>query len=329
MKGVYMADNKETKPKSFKIDDETADRFKEISVMIGGNQQVAMSKLIEAFEFQSGKAVLTEKRSDIEQFEKYVNALTRMFMGSLEENQIITETVRTEFDALLKSKDITIQDLQEKLTVAKQLKEDAIIKAKTFADENMHLNGTIESLTNEYTGKLSDMQEALKDKTDLTDNLRAFNMELRNKLEAMQQEHEQFKVVFAELDALKHTHEQLEKGMADLQRSNSDMHKQLDRDSKEYEKILANQNKEYEKALADQKQHEVDALERLREQAEFTQDKAILEIEKKHHEQMEKLKGQIELTKDQKQAEVDKYQQKYLVLLEQIKNQAKAKTIND
>ena len=131
-----MADGKELKPKSFRIDDETAEKFKEISNTIGSNQQETLAKLIEAFEFQSGKAILTEKKADIEQFEKYVSAITRMFMGSLEDNQNITETVRTEFDALLKSKDTTIQDLQEKLTVAKQLKEDATLKAKTHADEN-------------------------------------------------------------------------------------------------------------------------------------------------------------------------------------------------
>ena len=112
-----MADDKVLKPKSFRIDDETADKFKEISAAIGGNQQETLAKLIEAFEFQSGKAILTEKKADIEQFEKYVTAITRMYMSSLEDNQNITETVRTEFDALLKSKDATIQDLQENFVI--------------------------------------------------------------------------------------------------------------------------------------------------------------------------------------------------------------------
>ena len=103
-----MAEGKELKPKSFRIDDETVERFKEISASIGGNQQETLAKLIEAFEFQSGKAILTEKKADIEQFEKYVSVLTRMYMSSLEDNQNLTETVRTEFEALLKSKD-TIQ----------------------------------------------------------------------------------------------------------------------------------------------------------------------------------------------------------------------------
>ena len=98
-----MADDKALKPRSYRINDETAEKIKEIAASIGGNQQETLAKLIEAYEFQSGKAVLTEKKSDIEQFEKYVNAIIRMYMGSLEDNQNITETVRTEFDALLQS----------------------------------------------------------------------------------------------------------------------------------------------------------------------------------------------------------------------------------
>ena len=40
---------------------------------------------------------------------------------ALEDNQNITETVRTEFDTLLISKDAIIQDLQSQLTASKQL----------------------------------------------------------------------------------------------------------------------------------------------------------------------------------------------------------------
>lgn len=43
-----MADGKELKPKSFRIDNETAEKFKEISNTIGGgNQQETLAKLID------------------------------------------------------------------------------------------------------------------------------------------------------------------------------------------------------------------------------------------------------------------------------------------
>ena len=294
-----MADGKELKPKSFRIDDETAEKFKEISNTIGGNQQETLAKLIEAFEFQSGKAILTEKKADIEQFEKYITAITRMYMGSLEDNQNITETVRTEFDALLKSKDTTIQDLQEKLTVAKQLKEDATLKARTHADENARLNSVIDSLNNEYNSKMDDMQSMLSDKDSLNKALTDSCNDLKAKIEGMKEAAEQSAILRKELDQLKQAHEKVVREQSDL------------------EKQMRQEQTAHEKTVLELKQHEADALERLKEQLQLAQDKAILQIEKSYQEQMQKLKAD-------KQAEVDKYQQKYFDLLEQMKTQTAA-----
>lgn len=294
-----MADGKELKPKSFRIDDETAEKFKEISNTIGGNQQETLAKLIEAFEFQSGKAILTEKKADIEQFEKYITAITRMFMGSLEDNQNITETIRTEFDALLKSKDATIQDLQEKLTVAKQLKEDATLKARTHADENARLNEVIDSLNNEYNSKMDDMQSMLSDKDNLNKALTDSCNDLKAKIEGMREAAEQSAILRKELDQLKQEHEKVIREQSDL------------------EKQMQQEQTAHEKTVSELKQHEADALERLKEQLQLAQDKAILQIEKSYQEQMQKLKAD-------KQAEVDKYQQKYFDLLEQMKTKTAA-----
>lgn len=292
-----MAEGKELKPKSFRIDDETAEKFKEISNTIGGNQQETLAKLIEAFEFQSGKAILTDKKADIEQFEKYVSAITRMFMGSLEDNQNITETVRTEFDALLKSKDATIQDLQEKLTVAKQLKEDATLKARAHADENARLNNVIDSLNNEYNSKMDDMQSMLSDKDNLNKALTDSCNDLKAKIEGMKDAAEQSAIFREELEQIKKEHEK------------------IIREYSELEKQMQQEQTANEKAVSELKQHEADALERLKEQLQIAQDKAVLQIEKSYQEQIQKLKAD-------KQSEVDKYQQKYFDLLEQMKSQA-------
>lgn len=163
---------KELKPKSFRIDDATAEKIKEISNSIGGNQQETLSKLIEAYELQSGKAVLAEKKADIEQFERYITALTRMYMTSLEDNQNVAETVRTEFDALLKSKDAVIQDLQSQLAAAKQSVLQSTEKVKQHVDEIRSLTDLVENLERE----LSDMQNMLDDKNQLNKTLTdAFN----------------------------------------------------------------------------------------------------------------------------------------------------------
>lgn len=299
-----MADGKELKPKSFRINDETADKFKEISANIGGNQQETLAKLIEAYEFQAGKATLTDKKADIEQFEKYVNALVRMFMGSLEDNQNITDTVRTEFDAQLKSKDTTIQDLQSQLTVAKQLKEEAITRAKAHADENARLNGVIDSLNTEYNSKMDDMQSMLADKDSLNKALTDSCNDLKHKVESMTDDVGQMTTLQKSLDELQKKHHEISVKADTLQAD------------------LSNEKSKHEQIIIELKKHESDALERVREQAQITLDKAILEVEKKYQEQIQSLKAE-------KQAEVDKYQQRYFDLLEQIRNNSAAVEVEE
>lgn len=289
-----MADGKELKPKSFRIDDETAEKFKEISNTIGGNQQETLAKLIEAFEFQSGKIVLTEKKADIEQFEKYVTAITRMFMGSLEDNQNITETIRTEFDALLKSKDAVIQDLQDKLAAADQMKEDAVLQAGASADENARLNEAVDSLNSEYKLKIDDMQSMLSDKDNLNKALTDSCSGLKARIEGMKEAAEQSAALRKELEQLKQDYEKVIREQSAL------------------EKQMQQEQDAHEKTVSDLKQHEADVLERLKEQLQLEKDRAILQIEKSYQEQTQKLKAD-------KQAEVDKYQQKYFELLEQMK----------
>ena len=292
-----MADGKELKPRSFRIDDTTIEKFKEISNIIGGNQQETLAKLIESFEFQSGKAVLTEKKADIEQFEKYITAITRMFMGSLEDNQNITETVRTEFDALLTSKDAVIQDLQEKLTAAKQVKEDATLKARTHADENARLHEVIDSLNHEYNTKMDDMQSMLSDKDNLNKALTDSCNELKAKIEGIREAAAQSAALKKELEHLKQEHEKIIRKQA------------------EQEKQMQQEQAAHAQTVSELKQHEADALERQKEQSQIVQDRALLQIEKSYQTQIQKLKAD-------KQAEVDRYQQKYFELLEQLKIKA-------
>lgn len=305
-----MGDSKELKPKSFRIDDVTADKFKEISAQIGGNQQETLAKLIEAYEFQGGKAVLTDKKADIEQFERYVTALTRMFMGSLQDNQDLAATIRTEFEAQLKSKDAVIQDLQEKLTVIKQLKEEATRKAQSYADENTRLNDYNASLEAEYKAKTEDLQSMLADKDNLNRALTDRSNELKEKVDSMAADHEQ---LMAAQEQLKELNVKLNAAESRCSELEKDFRK-----SQEEHKGIVEALKQHEKdSMLKSQEHENEALERCQAQMELAREKAVLEAEKRYQEQIQKLKAE-------KQAEVDQYQAKYLELLEQMRTKEDA-----
>lgn len=156
-----------TSTRSFRITEATADKIKEIAAEIGGNQQQTLSKLIEAYELQKGKAVLTDKRNDIETFENYINAVTRMYMATLEDNQNVTALVKAGFEAQLTSKDNVIQDLQKQLAKAKEIEATATAQAEGYKTENERLNKHIESLIDEFEAKTKDLQGMLADKSNL------------------------------------------------------------------------------------------------------------------------------------------------------------------
>jgi len=287
-----MAKSQELKPRSFRVDDETANKFKEITDKIGGNQQETLAKLIEAYEFQTGKAILTEKKPEIDQFEKYVTAISRMFMGSLEDNQNITNTVRTEFEALLQSKDTTIQDLQSQLKVANQLKEDAVSRAKHYTDENTQLNEQIRNLKSKYESKIEDLMSMLSDKDSLNKALTDSCNELKLNMDKMKSSIEDISALQSERNGL------LEK------------QKELSMKVTELEKQLEHERTEHDALIFKVREENANSTEYLKEQLQIVQEKALLDLERKHHETLVQLEVE-------KQAEINKYQQRYLELLEQ------------
>ena len=233
-----MGDSKELKPKSFRIDDATADKFKEISSQIGGNQQETLAKLIEAYEFQGGKAILTDKKADIEQFERYTAALIRMYMGSLEDNQNLTATIRTEIEGQLKSKDSTIQDLQEKVQTLRQAKLDAEAGQREAKEEQ-------DKLYIELAKADRDSEEAKKSYEDkikgLNDTIAAF----KDSVDSMKKENVRLQEGASVVNALKEQIEQLKADLAAGQKSLEDVNRSREQDSIKHEREIMALEKKY------------------------------------------------------------------------------------
>lgn len=252
-----MADDRTLKPKSFRIDEETAEKFRQITGQLGGNQQTAMAKLIEAYEFQAGKAVLAEKKADIDQFERYVTAITRMYMGSLEANQNITETVRTEFDAQLKSKDATIRDLQERLTAATQVKNDALVKMEAATKESERLTAEINTMQQDYDSKIDSLRHMLADKDSLNKALADSCSELKNKCDDLKKFAEQVEVY-------KQTAEAEKIKSADLKSEIETLNRQISENQVSHERDLLAVAKEHQAEIDSYQKKYLELLEQIK-----------------------------------------------------------------
>lgn len=192
-----------TSTRSFRITEATADKIKEIAAEIGGNQQQTMAKLIESYELQKGKAVLADKRTDIETFENYINAVTRMYMQALENGQNASNLVRAEFEAQLNSKDNVIQDLQKQLASSKETEATAIADAEGLKDENARLNKHIASLIDEFEAKTKDLQGMLADKSNLNKALNETVEQMKQQITGMKEKNNEAQALKAELEKCK------------------------------------------------------------------------------------------------------------------------------
>lgn len=295
-----MAEEKVLKPKTFRIDEETAEKIRTIAETIGGNQQEAFTKLIETYELQSSKSILPDQRTNIEQFEKYTNALTHLYLVSLETSQSAEETIRIEFDALLKSKDVTIQNLQEQLFAAKKLEEDSIKKAESLVRVLEELKSSFTTKESDYATQITNLHSMLADKDSLNKALSDSYAEEKQKISSLSekigslvQKNKELSSIGAELSSVKAERDQLLSSKEDLE--------------KELQSAVALQ----EYALSDLKQQHSFVLEQCKQQAQLEQEKTVLSIERKYQEQIQALK-------EQRQVEVDGYQQKYFALLEKL-----------
>ena len=106
-------------PRGIRVTEETWNKFKLLTDDLGGDQQQALAKIMEVYELEKGKEVLPDMKDSIETFEGYTFALVGLFRQALEKCQDMKALVRTEYDAMLRSKDEIIRELQEKLEAAK------------------------------------------------------------------------------------------------------------------------------------------------------------------------------------------------------------------
>lgn len=119
--------------KSFRISDETMDKFKEISAQIGGNQEQTLEKLLECYRLQTLKNDLDD--DDIEEFERFLSIIARKYITLAESKANLKESIKMDFLIQLEEKDDEIQSLKTELQ-----------KLRIIKSENDSLKNEIEDL---------------------------------------------------------------------------------------------------------------------------------------------------------------------------------------
>ena len=126
---------KELKPRSFRIDDLTAERFRKIAEETGGNQQQSMSFLIDSYEMRKKREELPEKRDEISKMDEYLDVIRLKYLGSLADNVHQEEILRKKLAAGMEKQKEETAELKQKLQNAEQEKEAVAAELKRMTGE--------------------------------------------------------------------------------------------------------------------------------------------------------------------------------------------------
>ena len=237
-----IKENKELKPKSFRITTETHEKFKEIANTIGGNQQLALERLIQVYELEQSKTILGGKSESIEQFQQYATKLVSLYTESLEHQENQAELIREEFKRELMSKDEIIIGLQAEIKELKIMEEVASESSSKLDIENKELKKNLELMEYQHITNVANMQQMLDEK----DNLNKALVENINTLKEKVQQLDAFQKQLEEMNGLK---KQLEV-----------MQTELERKELKHEKVLIELERKHSTELAEQSKKHMEDL---------------------------------------------------------------------
>lgn len=103
------------KPRAIRADKDSYEKFRLIAEEFP-NQAQALAALVSMYEIQKSKALIPERQTEIENFSVHIQSLNEMFNQALLLNRDAEARIRAEFQRQIDSKDIVIQDLQDKIS---------------------------------------------------------------------------------------------------------------------------------------------------------------------------------------------------------------------
>ena len=148
----------QNKTRSIRATDETFAKFKEITESIGSGTNESLSALINAYELQQAKQVLTGQAALIDDFKARVDGIVKAYIAALELSVNAEERIRAEFAVQIESQAKTIAALQ---------RESESIKAETITIQTQ-LNDTIRALKHDLLSDKARLQTALKNEEQAT-----------------------------------------------------------------------------------------------------------------------------------------------------------------
>lgn len=152
MGGIHMADsNNTTKAKTFRTEEETANRLDAWMEKNGISNKDALKRMMDIVEGAEAKGALAGRATEVENFQSLVNQLVTAYTASLQLAENAENRIRMEFAKRISSQNDTIADLQAR---AKQLQDEASV-AKSLMNEAQQALGQLQTVYNSQSDDLA------------------------------------------------------------------------------------------------------------------------------------------------------------------------------
>lgn len=263
-------------PTPFRIEQETADRFREAAKEFS-NQDAALNALLAAFDRERLQQANPQFSEDLNAFEKYQRLLSAKFTDVLNALSTADERARVDVQKLLDSKDATIADLQEALEEAKKHKQTYEDLYNGAEKEKKAVEGSLrneqmetERLRQEIQEKAEQHASILSDKERLNDILSQNVSELQRKMSEYQEYPKQMQEKDAQIKALGEKVQELENQIKDTEYQHKVELLDVERRFEKEKSDIKAQLDERQEALREKYEKEI---ERLRQRLEECQKK--------------------------------------------------------
>ena len=162
--------NNEMKVRSFRISDSVAEKFKAFCGEFD-NQSVALDSLISAYEVQNARAILTERQTDIADYDTHIQAIQSAFLRSLEINENAEQRIRAEFNNLLSEKEKIAQNATERADTEQKAREQAETISAMLSDQVEQLKRQLMELETRVEQAKNSQQQAEQTSSELSQEL--------------------------------------------------------------------------------------------------------------------------------------------------------------
>ncbi len=245
----------ELKVRSLRIDENTFEKFKNIAVQEFGNQGQCLSALVNLYETEKSKGLLSDRKTEIESFQLHINKLNELFLSSLSINQDTEERVKSHFEKLLQSKDSIIADLQERLKTALASATESSENLNALKNHLKEKDERIKKLENDsekaellYAANIEEKNVLCRALEDSCNEKSSSILSLKNEIEILAEKLEKFKVFESENNKLREEIEKSKSIISNLENNVSTIKKH---NQYELEKVILNMEKEKQDTFAE------------------------------------------------------------------------------